>query len=180
MKDYDYSSEGAYFLTICTEQKACLFGDIANDQVRLNDQGTMVKGVWEELASAFQGIELDQCVIMPNHIHGIISIVGANLCVRPQAERYSTGKDSGPTHRSAPTVGRLVQWFKTMTTNYYIRGVKEHDWPTFSRRLWQRNYYERVIRDENELNQIRQYILDNPLKWELDPENIHAGTVNKP
>ena len=84
---------------------------------------------------------------------------------------------SGQTHRSAPTVGEVVQWFKTMSTNDYIRGVKEKGWPGFALKLWQRNYYEHIIRDDNDLNRLREYIFLNPAKWSEDPENpVNIGS----
>ncbi len=78
---------------------------------------------------------------------------------------------AGRPHGAAPTLGDVMDWFKTMTTNAYIRGVKEHAWPSFPGRLWQRNYYERIIRDEREWGLARKYIFENPLKWDLDREN---------
>ena len=102
---------------------------------------------------------------MPNHIHGIISIVGANPRGRPN-------NDNGQTHGSAPTLGIIVQWFKTLTTNYYIKGVKNNNWKPFSGKLWQRNYYEHIIRNDGELNKIREYIKNNPINWENDSENM--------
>jgi hypothetical protein len=80
------------------------------------------------------------------------------------------GKDGQP-HGVAPTLGDIVNWFKTMTTNEYIRGVKRNRWSAFAGKLWQRNYYERIIRDEEELNHVRQYIAENPLNWHTDKEN---------
>ncbi|MFC1708747.1 transposase [Candidatus Omnitrophota bacterium] len=129
------------------------------------DTKNMITAVWKELPNKYNNIRLDEYVIMPNHLHGIIGIVGANLRVRPN-------DDTGPTHRSAPTLGQIIQWFKTMTTNYYIKGVKDNDWKPFLGKLWQRNYYEHVIRDDADLNEIREYIHNNPMNWDNDSENI--------
>jgi putative transposase len=105
---------------------------------------------------------------MPNHFHGIVvitdTIVGADLRVGPVPEGAHTGAP-------LPTV---IQWFKTMTTNEYIRGVKTASWPSFNGRLWQRNYYEHIIRNEESLNRIRQYILDNLARGAFDRENPEA------
>jgi len=131
----------------------------------------MVENTWRELPNKYKGVHIDEYMIMPNHIHGIISIassddndhticVGANLCVRPH--------NNGPTHRSAPTLGEIVRWFKTMTTNYYIQGVKNNNWKSFEKKLWQRNYYDHVVRDDVELNKIREYIQNNPANWDND------------
>ena len=110
---------------------------------------------------------------MPNHFHGILyladAMVGAALRGRP--EQDANIPPSGRPHRGAPTLGVVIDWFKTMTTNAYIRGVRQHGWAPFPGQLWQRNYYERVIRNDDELFQIRQYIQENPLKWDWDPEN---------
>lgn len=85
LRDYDYSQNGAYFVTICCQNKACLFGEIVNGEVRLNDAGKMVEKWWRELANKFPAIELDEFIIMPNHFHGIVVIVGADLRVCPGA-----------------------------------------------------------------------------------------------
>jgi REP element-mobilizing transposase RayT len=128
------------------------------------------------LPEKFPAVETDESVTMPNHFHGIIVIVepdtvGANLCVRPDAPGQAHGSaQPGQTPGSAPTLGEIVQWFKTMTTNAYIRGVK-HGWKPFPGKLWQRNYYERIIHGERQLNAIRQYIRDNPARWTEDRNN---------
>jgi len=154
-----------------------------NGEMKLNKAGKMIQATWRELENRFHDMESDEFVVMPNHFHGIAWIVetqdcfygnvppgvGADLRVRPNLGQENTVH--GPTHRSAPTLGRRIQWFKTLTTNYYIQGVRNHHWPPFPGTLWQRGYYEHVIRNENELFQIRRYIQENPVKWDLDPEN---------
>ena len=119
--------------------------------------------------------------IHPNHIHGVIIIVepddavGANPRVRSENPRVRPesrqGQTLGQTHGSAPTLGKIMQWFKTMTTNAYIRGVKQDGWEPFPGKLWQRNYYERIVRNERGLNAVRQYIQNNPVRWTEDREN---------
>ena len=130
--------------------------------------GTMIETWWCELAKKFSLVRADVHVVMPNHFHGII-YVGAALCGRPGLGNARERK--GRPHRVAPTLGDIVGWFKTMTTNQYIRGVKTESWPPFPGRLWQRNYYEHIIRDEDELNYYRAYIADNPANWRTDEEN---------
>ena len=169
---YDYSQDGWYFVTICVQDKKCLFGRIVKDQIRLNDAGLMIQIWWQELTNKFPSVQTDECVVMPDHFHGII-IVGAVLCGRPDPDDTNAKfgcahNESGQPHRVAPTLGNIVNWFKTMTTNQYIRGVKQGNWRPFPGRVWQRNYYEHVIRDEDELNHFRQYIADNPLNWQTD------------
>jgi len=149
LEGYDYSQEGRYFITICTQGRRCMFGEIIGDRVQLNDAGLVIESWWRKLADKFPIVQTDEYVVMPNHFHGIVN-VGAAPCGRP-----TTRNESGQPHRVAPTLVDIVHWFKTMTTNKYIRGVKEGDWLPFRKKLWQRNYYEHVIRDEDELNHFR-------------------------
>ncbi|MED7819079.1 MULTISPECIES: transposase [unclassified Francisella] len=169
LKNYDYSSNGAYFVTICVNNRECLFGNIIDGQMCLNDAGLMVDEIYRDLENKFANIQCGKYVIMPNHFHCVIHIcndiksnVGVNLCVDPKLEK---GEHAGtPLHK-------IIQWFKTMTTNAYINGVKTKNWQPFDKRLWQRNYYEHIIRNENSYNEIIKYIQLNPLKWELDELN---------
>jgi putative transposase len=209
LKGYDYANAGAYFVTIVTQGRACLFGEIVNTETRLNDAGSMIERWWFELNNKFSTVETDEFVIMPNHFHGIVVIadVGADLRVGPVGRGAGENQDVNPTHPGThagvllqgthrvrpggPTGAHIgapvqraslpavVQWFKTMTTNEYLRGVKTSAWAPFQGQVWQRNYYEHVIRDEESLNRIRQYIADNPIRWEFDPENPDAKTPNK-
>ena len=161
MKEYDYSQNGAYFVTICTQNKQYLFGEVKDEKMILSEAGEMIEKWWMEIRNKFKNIEMDEFVIMPNHFHGIVVMVGADLSVCPNMSSEHIGS---PLHK-------IVQWFKTMTTNEYIRNVSINRWKPFPRRLWQRNYYEHVIRNEDKLKKIRQYIQFNPLKWHLDREN---------
>jgi len=180
LKGYDYSQAGAYFVTICAQSRECLFGDVIESEMRVNNAGRMIRKWWNESAMKFNNIELDESVIMPNHFHGIINIVGAVLCGRPEMnEQTKIGQPNntrqphniGQPRRVAPTVGNIVEWFKTMTTNEYIRNVRHDNWPPFSGKLWQRNYYEHIIRNEDELNRTKEYIVNNPARWAEDEEN---------
>jgi len=177
LKDYDYSQSGAYFITVCTFRREGLLGEISNGEMQLNDVGQMVDKWWLELNHKFSLVDTDAYVIMPNHFHGIVAIVGADLRVCPDA--------MGKTHKglTCPVPGhsasantdlslpRIVQWFKTMTTNECFQIAKRHVGVQFPRKLWQRNYYEHVIRDDTSLDRIREYILSNPSRWALDREN---------
>lgn len=142
--------------------------------MRLNAAGKNIKSCWSQLGQKFPTIEIDAFVIMPNHIHGIIIIkdatVGADLRVGPPNVRTGT-------HAGVP-LPKMIQWLKTMSTNAYIRGAKTMGWLPFQRHLWQRGYYEHVIRNPDALNRIRQYIIDNPARWEFDRENPDASSVN--
>ncbi len=185
LKGYDYSRAGAYFVTICTQGREYIFGEIADGEMRLNGAGVMVGRWWNELNNKFPTIETDVSIVMPNHFHGIVIIVGADLRVRPDgtAPVETVGADlrvrphSTGAHTGAP-LHQIIQWFKTMTTNAYMRGVRESGWPPFAGRLWQRNYYEHVIRDDEDLAMIREYIVHNPLRWTEDRENpIHGNAA---
>ena len=200
---YDYSQDGWYFITICTQNKKYMFGTIvgagqcACPILKLNNPGFMVKTWWQKVTDKFPSVQTDEYVVMPNHFHGIVNIVGAGPRVRPDNNLGEqmvgatlrgrphpdvvNGKSVGATlygrpnpDRIAPTLGDIVNWFKTMTTNQYIHGVKEKSWPSFPGRLWQRNYYEHIIRDEHQLNQLRQYIAENPANWHTDNEYVRA------
>jgi putative transposase len=156
LKGYDYTRAGAYFVTICAQDKACLFGSVVGGCMCLNDAGHMLILLWNDIPARFAEVELDAFVVMPNHLHGIIVLPDA-------ANRAAT--------RAAPTLSDVVAAFKSVTTVHYIRGVKTRAWPAFRRRLWQRNYYEHVVRDDKELDRIRRYIDENPARWALDDEN---------
>ena len=158
LKGYDYSQAGLYFITICVENRLLLFGHIENGSMILNDAGNMVTTVWNEIPTHYPGFRLHEFVVMPNHFHGIIETVGA-------------GPRACPNHTSAMSVSDIVHRFKTMSTKRYADGVKAHGWPPFPGRLWQRNYYEHIIRSAQSLNRVREYIVSNPLRWELDREN---------
>lgn len=166
LSGFDYASAGVYYVTICVQGRECLFGEIVNSAMELNDAGRIVEKWWLELSSKFPAVELDEFTVMPNHFHGITHHVGAALCGRPPL----CGHDGHP-RWGAPTLGDVMDWFKTMTTNEYIRSVKQLGWPSFPGRLWQRNYYEHIVRSETELNDIRNYITSNPTKWADDTEN---------
>ena len=170
LKGYDYSQPGAYFFTISAQGRRELFGSVADDEMHLNAAGEMVHRRWQELGRRFAKVALDAFVVMPNHAHGIVFLENPSpkegLVVagsRKQEERRGT------TERVP--LSKVVQWLKTVTTNEYIRGVENLGWPPFDGKLWQRNYWERVIRDERELARFRRYIVDNPLQWDLDREN---------
>ena len=180
LKGYDYSLAGAYFVTISTQDRVCVFGDVVAGVMRLNEAGQMVSTMWDALPSWFPGVGLDAFVVMPNHIHGIMVFatrvsVGAPL-VGAQDVTPNRTTDNRATTRVAPTLGDVVGAYKSRVTVEYTRGVKTKGWPAFRRRLWQRNFYEHIIRNEASLSRIRQYILDNPARWTFDRENPLAVT----
>ncbi len=174
LKGYDYSQAGLYFVTIVTQNRKNLFGEIKNDRMILTDAGQMVEKWYYELENKFRNMKCREMVVMPNHFHCIIQnvVVGADLRVCPCVHPNNTmsGETISGEHIGSPLHG-VVQWFKTMVTNEYIRGVKNNGWKRFDGKLWQRNYYDHIIRNENEHQRITQYIIDNPAKWQNDKLN---------
>ncbi len=156
LRNYDYARPGAYFVTICVQGRACLLADAA-EPLALSAAGEMAARWWETVPDHYPAVRLDGFVVMPNHLHGIL-VLGA-------------GRQDGHGCPAGPALGAIVGWFKTMTTNAYLHGVKTAGWPAFEDRLWQRNYYERLIRDEAELDQVRAYIRNNPVHWLEDDEH---------
>ncbi|MEW6595762.1 MAG: transposase [Thermodesulfobacteriota bacterium] len=173
LQGYDYSRAGAYFVTICTQERQCLFGKIVDGEMRLNDLGRVVADSWEWLARQYDHAELDEWVIMPNHMHGIIVITddcrGGSCRGRSCRGGSCKGGSCKGGSRTAPTmaqrkpVGRLIGAFKTVSTKR-INELRQ----TPGVKLWQRNYWEHIVRDEPELQRIRQYIHNNPSQWEMD------------
>ncbi|MBF6593952.1 MAG: transposase [Thermaceae bacterium] len=176
LKGFDYASAGAFFVTVRVQKRECLWGDVRDGEVCLTDAERMVVGVWEGLRERFPFISLDAFVVIPNHVHGIIirsdTGVGAGLVPALHALQIE-GRPQG----IAPTLGDVVGAFKSLTTHRYISGIKNSGWPTFDKRPWQRNYYERILRNEDELKAIREYIVHNPLGWAQDQENPNARPV---
>ena len=166
LRDYDYSRAGAYFVTLCAWQRECLFGEVVDGAMRLNDAGCIIDEAWQRISTHFSGVDIDQCVIMPNHFHGIVSTVGAGS-PRPDLSRNvnkipeTQGGETPPLR--GVTLGQVVGYFKYQSTKSINQQRNTPGVP-----VWQRNYYERVIRDDAELHAIRQYICDNPLKWAED------------
>jgi REP-associated tyrosine transposase len=162
---YQYNRPGAYFITICVQHHRKVFGEIANDEIDLNKAGIMVQESWEKMPSRFPYLSLDEFVVMLNHFHGI-AVIGMSMI------------DGGwiqPNENANPDLKSIVGSFKSITTCAYIRGVTQFGWASFEQRLWQRNYFERIIRTERELAYIRDYIQKNPSRWNLDNENLEKS-----
>jgi putative transposase len=163
LKDFDYKQPRAYFVTICTQNRECLFGAVTDGQMQLAEAGRIVQAVWGELPSRFSNISLDVFVVMPNHVHGII-LVGVQF-IAPSGE----GDQGEGAMSRAPALGEVVRTYKAVSTRM-IRKISNTNF------AWQRNYFEHVIRDDESLNRIRQYILDNPARWDIDRDNPQAAT----
>ena len=174
LRDYDYSELGTYFITIVTRDRWCLFGDVANGEMRLNDPGSVIERKWLDLPNQFPSVEMDSHIVMPNHIHGLLHLTDPEDCVGAPLVGARSGSTLHTPERLAP-LGDIVGAYKSLSTNAYIEGVKTLGWPRFARRLWQRNYYEHIVRDEDSLERIREYILANPAMWSDDPENHNRG-----
>lgn len=169
---YDYSQSGAYFVTFVTQDRENRLGTVSNGETQLNAIGKLVETWWKKLPEKFSNVTLDEFVIMPNHVHGILWIndpcEGVSMCL---PDEIRTGQTPGFAPTYHPSLSEIVQWLKTMTTNEIIRGIKNENWQPFQERFWQRNYYEHIIRDDNDLNSIREYIINNPISWDCDTEN---------
>ena len=203
LKGYDYSQAGLYFITICVQNRECLFGKIVgaslvdakntDAQMILNDAGKMVQEEWIKLQERFTNIALHEYIVMPNHFHAILEIVGATLVVAQnemaiQNEMATQNNVVAQNETAAPngngecniqgqpqgiaptgkTVGDMVGAFESITTVEYIRGVKNNNWQTFDKKLWQRNYWEHIIRNEQSYLKISEYIVNNPANWNND------------
>lgn len=163
LRGYDYTQAGTYFVTLCTYQRECLFGEIVNGRMCLNEIGCIVAEEWLRTSEIRLEIELDEWVVMPNHIHGIIVMTesaGAHGHAPPPNHR-------GMPYRKPRSLSSLVAGFKSAATKR-INEIRQ----TPTRPIWQRNYYECIIRNEKSLCNIRQYIVNNPRRWTVDSENL--------
>ncbi len=177
LKGYDYSKEGLYFITICTQNMEHIFGEIIDGKMILNNAGKMINKIYNELEKIFPNIKLHEYIIMPNHFHCIIEIVvvGADsISARVLSDLHNNSNDKPKTRgdmESPPTITtipNIIQTFKRYTTIEYIKMVKQNILPPFDKRIWQRNYYEHIIRNEETYLKISNYIINNPLNWKED------------
>ncbi|MFK7779834.1 MAG: transposase [Candidatus Gracilibacteria bacterium] len=183
LKDHDYSGEGLYFITISIKDKLCLFGEIRNDVLELFDSGKMIEKYWLELENKFDNVKLHDFVVMPNHFHGVIEIKSNNDCNKCRGipcvcHDVNVDNNKRVNTRFTPTGGKfkycknsisgIIQYFKSITTNNYIQNVYNNNRPSFNKKLWQRNFYEHIIRNEESYLKIIDYINTNPQKWNED------------
>jgi putative transposase len=147
LRHYDYSQAGGYFVTICVQARQAAFGSVVGNEMCLDAIGLLAQSAWCQLTDRFPGLVLDEFVLMPNHLHGIIFLPSC---------KSSDDK--------LPSLGEIVRSFKAVTT----RIVRQNGRSDFA---WQRNYFEHVVRDEPDLFRIRQYIANNPAAWADDAEN---------
>ncbi|QJB43354.1 transposase [Dolichospermum flos-aquae] len=216
LKVYDYTQQGAYFVTICTHQRNCLFGEIVDGEIKLNTNGEIARGSWLSIPRYFKNVELDEFVIMPNHLHGIIiiessevagealanqdfsqsfsEVVGEALANQDFSQLFSEVAGEALANQDfsqqqnlssqcfAPTVytgetikinGTKPQSLAAITQNYKSVSTRQINRMNKAKGnvIWQRNYYEHIIHNEEALNNIREYIVNNPINWVKDQEN---------
>ncbi len=225
LKGYDYSQPGAYFITICTENKICYLGNIVDGITISYPISDIIREIWQEIPEKFQGVDLDTFIIMPNHVHGIVIInkecsdmiqqtrknkaenirgglihktsikdyindsevsfinqtlannftkdnkVGLINRIPTKNQVFTGAKNWNLMQYSKRTVGKIIRYFKAKTA----KTVHDKFFPSFQ---WQRNYYEHTVRCARELNSIREYIINNPVKWALDRENRLSKNFN--
>jgi len=201
LRGYNHAQPGKYFATLCTQDRDTRFGDVVGEVLCLNSAGAMVDELWRGLPARFPTISLGPHVLMPNHLHALVvlgasmgpgSEAGPNWALSDRREdsrarpyirsgRRRLGSSIRPNWdmqpaacAGSPALGGVIRWLKTMTTNAYIRRVREGTWPPFRRRLWQRNYWEHIVRNEADLGEIIEYIGLNPAQWEWDRESREA------
>ncbi len=183
LKGYDYSKAGLYFITICCQDRINRFGEVINGEMILNEFGLIAYNEWIKLAKRFSNFELDVFQIMPNHIHGIISLlpVGSGLAPDPKNNDAPVWSGLAPDHfdegqpqglpqpepqQKNPSISDIVGAYKSLVANGCLEIYKSRD--EVMGKFWQRNYYEHIIRNELAYNNISEYIINNPIKWEED------------
>lgn len=151
LQSYDYAWPGAYFVTICVADRMPRFGEVVGARVELNAAGYMVDEQWRRLSDRFLHVKIDAHVVMPNHLHAVLEINTSD----------ASGRES---------LSDIVGAFKSLTSRIYVAGVRDAGWPAFDGRLWQRGFYDHVVRDDRDLERIREYIANNPARWHEDRE----------
>jgi REP element-mobilizing transposase RayT len=159
---YDYSQPGAYFVTVCAHDRRPQFGEIVNGEMAPSEKGVAVQAAWAEIPIHFTNVECDAFCMMPNHIHGILFVLDQDgrgtACRAPTVERFS--------HPVRGSLATIVRSFKAAATRR-INALRGSPLPP----VWQRGFYEHIIREEDELERIRRYICENPARWSDDAEN---------
>jgi REP element-mobilizing transposase RayT len=167
LREYDYSQAGAYFIAVCTWNKECLLGSIENGEMVLNDAGRVADKCWYDIPVHFPHVALDKWIIMPNHVHGILFIVDTIV----GAKNFSPLPDTGHLLGTSKTIGAIIRGFKIGVTKW----MRQHN---IIHEVWQRNFYDHIIRNENSMHEIREYIRYNPIQWERDELNPFNNNQN--
>jgi REP element-mobilizing transposase RayT len=182
LEGWDYSSTGLYFVTICTEKRKPFLGDIDNGIMGLSIPGSIAHYYWSKITDQFHSVIIDEYVVMPNHVHGIIGITDGDNFKESVGSRSHRDSDQttkgGATGKHNPMLykthlGKIIRWYKGRCTFE----IREREYPDFA---WQGRFYDHIIRNEEALHRIRKYIYDNPLRWQIDKENgneIHERAV---
>lgn len=167
LRGYDYAQNGLYFVTICCNERQPIFGEVVGDEMCLNDAGRLAHEEWEKTRAMRESIELHEFIVMPNHIHGIIEIVVGARCTRPDVVGDEVRRNQAGRVQRAPTIGDVVRGYKSAVTKRInqLRNISNSP-------VWQRNYYEHIIRNEEAYLKITEYIQTNPLRWEEDTYHV--------
>ncbi len=167
LKGYDYSQAGLYFVTLCLYGRACLFGHIENAEMILNDSGRAAQQCWMDIPNHYPNVVLHEYIIMPNHVHGILQIGDGCDGWNCRGEKFfapTNAPTNAPTHEqmvirgTSRTIGSMLRGFKIGVTKWMRQNTNVQN-------IWQRNYYEHIIRTEHSYQRIAEYIVDNPAKW---------------
>jgi len=178
LKGYDYSQAGLYFITICCQDRECRFGKIENDKMILNNLGKIADECWLEIPKHFPNVILHEYIVMPNHVHGIIELVNDDNVVGVenfQPLQHHNESQRNEFQKMIPrSIGSIVKGFKIGVTKWFrinedvSVGDGNFQPQQSQRKLWQRNYYEHIIRNEQSYQTISDYIINNPVKWKGD------------
>ncbi len=160
MPGYDYKTPGYYFITLCVHNRTCLFGEVLNHEIHLNAAGNMIKRIWDEIPCKYTNWSVDSLVVMPNHIHAVVVLSPSPLINAPSLD-----------DNTVLSLSELMRSIKTYTMTCYSNGVRNDGWLKYEQHLWQRSYYEHMVRNDKSLEKIREYIMNNPAQWELDDYN---------
>ena len=162
LQGYDYSKEGLYFITICCQNRLHRFGKIVNGKMMLSDAGKQAQICWLAIPKHFTNVVLHDFVVMPNHIHGIVEISTLPVRVNHHLPHHTRANDDlSQRHGTSRTIGSIVRGFKIGVTKWFIENYN-------TKNIWQRNYYEHIIRNQNAYQNISNYIQNNPLNWKQD------------
>ncbi len=166
LRGWDYTSDGAYFVTVCSQHRVCLFGEICGVTMQINDLGLVVAETWQWLTSQYAYVALDKWCVMPNHLHGLLIITGRGGS-RAAPTTGGIGAAAGEHVERGKPIGQLIGAFKTVSTKRVntLRGTR-------GEMLWQRNYWEHIVRDDAEMDDLRAYIRNNPAQWAIDSLNV--------
>ena len=164
LKGYDYSLAGTYFVTICVKERKCVFGDVQNSNVVLSPIGEIVYQCWNEIPNNFNSVKLYVFIVMPNHLHGIVVMTNDCRGVQLNAPTRNASNFYGLISPKQKTLSVIIRTFKAAVTTL----CRKNNYHFFE---LQRNHYEHIVRNEDELNRIREYIINNPLQWQFDKEN---------